>query len=430
MIVDSSTGCANHKCQGTIMNTQRLNFEYRSFAIASFAVLVALPMSALSARAQISDDVVRIGVLTDMEGVFSENAGPGSVLAAQMAVGDFGGSVAGKKVEVISADHQNKPDVASTIARDWYDTKGVDLIIDAISSPVGLAVQEISRARKKMFIATGSSSPRLSGEKCSETGIQWPLTSYANAKALVEGASQRDGKTWFFLTLDTVGGQDIVASFKPFIERTDGKVVGESRFPATKTDFSSNLLEARGSKADNVVIASSGASVVRIVKQAAEFKTMATGSRFVLPIAQIAEIAAIGLESGQGLLVTDAFYWALNDQSKAWSQRFYNLRKAIPSTNHVSDYTAVLHYLKAVDAISSDDGLKVAAKMREMPINDIMTKDGKILINGDVDRERHLFEVKKPSDSKEPLDLYNLVKTFTPGETTRPLAESRCPLVK
>lgn len=390
---------------------------------------IALGFSA-GAQAQISGDVVRIGVLTDMEGVFSESTGAGSVLAAKMAVEDFGGTVAGKKIEVISADHQNKPDVASTVSRGWYDNQGVDLIVDAIGSPVGLAVQEIARERKKMLIVDGVTTPRFTGEACSETGFMWVFSAYTNAKALAQGGVESVGKNWYFLAYDNAGGQGIVQSVTPFVTQFGGKIVGESKFPLNQTDFSSQLLQAQASKANAVVIAASGAPVVSILKQAREFRTMAAGGKFVLPFTYISEIHALGLENAQGALLSEPFYWAMNDESKAWSKRFFAQRKAMPTTIHAGIYTSILHYLKAIEKVKTDDGLKVAGAMRELPINDFMTKNGKIRIDGDVDRQRQVYEVKAPKESKEPYDYYKVVRSFGLGETIRPLGNTGCPLVK
>lgn len=401
----------------------------RTVAKAS-AVALACTLAAAGASAQVSGDVVRIGVLTDMEGVFSESTGAGSVLAARMAVEDFGGTVGGKKIEVVSADHQNKPDIASTVARSWYDTQGVDLIVDVIGSPVGLAVQEIARERKKMLVAHGVTTPRFTGEACSETGVMWLFSAYSNAKSLAQGGVENVGKNWYFLALDNAGGQGIVQSITPFVTQYGGKVVGESKFPLNQTDFSSQLLQAQASRSNVYVVAASGAPVVGVLKQAREFRTLASGGKFVLPFTYISEIHSLGLETAQGTLLSEPFYWAMNDDAKAWSKRFFAQRKAMPTTIHAGIYTSVLHYLKSIDKIKTDDGLKVATAMREMPINDFMTKDGKILANGDVDRQRQIYEIKAPKDSKEPYDYYKLVRSFGLGETHRPVAESNCPLVK
>lgn len=416
-------------------NTQPIQSRFTSLAQRVLACKLAVAAAAfsllgLSAQAQVSDNVVRIGLLTDMEGPFSEMTGPGAVLAVKMAIEDFGGKVAGKPIEVVSADHQNKPDVASTIARTWYDTQGVDLIVDAIGSPIGLAVQEIARARKKMLITDGVSTPKFTGENCSDTGMQWPYDANTNAIALAAGAIATGGKSWYLLTLDTVGGRGLTSSLKPFVTKLGGKVAGETFFSLSQTDYSSQLLQAQASKANIFVVASGGGTLVNILKQAREFQTLSGGGRFLLPVSSISDVHSIGLRDAQGALLTEPFYWALNDQTKAWSRRFFEQRKKMPTTWHAGIYTSILHYLKAIKAIGTDDGPKVAAKMRATPINDFMTKNGKIRINGDVDRQRYLFEVKKPEESKEPYDYYKLVKTFGLGETNIPLAETGCPLVK
>jgi branched-chain amino acid transport system substrate-binding protein len=365
-----------------------------------------------------------------MEGGFSELSGAGSVLAAQMAVQDFGGTVAGAKIEVVSADHQNKPDVASSIARSWYDNDGVDLIVDAPGSNIALAVQELARERKKMLIVHAVATTKFTGEACSETGIMWLFTGYSNAKALGQGVVDSGGKNWYFLTIDTEGGTGIQAPLQAFVESAGGKVVGTSRFPLTTTDFSALLLQAQASGADIIAIASSGANVQAIIKQGREFQTLANGAKFLVPFIYITEVNAIGLENGQGTLAVEPFYWALNEESKAFSRRFFEKMQRMPTSAQAGVYTSILHYLKSIEKAGSDDGVTVAAAMRELPINDFMTKNGKVRIDGDVDRERYIFEVKAPSESTEPWDYYKLISTLDTTATTRPLAETGCPLVK
>jgi branched-chain amino acid transport system substrate-binding protein len=381
-------------------------------------------------NAQISDNVVRIGVLTDMEGGFSELSGKGSVLAAQMAAEDYGGTVAGKKIEIISADHQNKPDVASSLARSWYDQGGVDLIVDVPGSNIALAVQELARERKKMLIVDAVAANKFSGEACSDTGIMWLFNGYSNAKALGQGLVDNGATSWYFLTIDTEGGTGIQQPLQQFVEKAGGKVVGTSRFPLTTTDFSALLLKAQASGAKIIGIASSGANVQAIIKQGREFQTLAGGARFVVPFIYITEVNAIGLENGQGTLAVEPFYWALNDDSKRWSRRYFDKMKKMPTSSQAGVYTSILHYLKAVEKIGADDGPKVAAAMRDLPINDFMTSNGRVRIDGDVDRERYIFEVKKPSESTEPWDYYKTISKLGPTATTRPLNETGCPLVK
>jgi branched-chain amino acid transport system substrate-binding protein len=398
-------------------------------AIGAFSLAVGLSLPQ-AVSAQVSNDVVKIGVLTDMEGNFAEATGPGSVLAARMAVADFGGTVLGKRIEVVFADHQNKPDVASTVAREWYDAAGVDLIVDAVGSPIALAVQELARQRKKMLIVDGVSTLKFTNELCSETGIMWIFTSYSNSKALGQGAVDSGAKNWYFLTLDTAGGQAIVSSLMPFMEKAGGKVVGNSKFPLNATDFSSYLLQAQASKPDVFALATSGASIVNLIKQGQEFQTLKGGARFVAPFLYISDIHAIGIASAKGTLLTEPFYWDMNAESRSFSKRFFEQRKSMPTAVHAGVYTSIMHYLKAVKQAGTDDGPKVAAAMRAIPINDFMTKNGQIRVDGDVDRERYVFEVKKPEESKGPYDYYKVVKTFAPAETTFPLSESTCALVK
>jgi len=399
-------------------------------ALSVAAVVATLLGHSPAAHAQGPGDVVKIGVLTDMEGNFAEATGPGSVLAARMAVADFGGTVLGRRVEVIYADHQNKPDVASTIARDWYDNGGVDLIVDAVGSPIALAVQEIARQRKKMLIVDAVSTLKFTNELCSETGIMWLNTSYSNAKALGQGVVDSGARNWYFLTLDTVGGQAIDSSLMPVVEKAGGKVLGNSKFPLSTTDFSPYLLPAQAAKPDVFALATSGASIVNLIKQGQEFQTLRGGARFVAPFVHISDIHAMGLANAKGTLLTEPFYWDLNTDSRAFSQRFFSQRKSMPTDAQAGVYTSIMHYLKAVRQAGTDNGPKVAAAMRAMPINDFMTRNGRIRADGDVDRERYVFEVKKPEESKGPYDFYKLIKTFAPAETTFPLSESTCSLVK
>jgi branched-chain amino acid transport system substrate-binding protein len=396
----------------------------------SIAALAALLCHTPKANAQETGNVIKIGVLTDMEGNFSEATGPGSVLAARMAVADFGGKVLGKRIEVVYADHENKPDVASTIARDWYDNDGVDLIVDAVGSPIALAVQEIARQRKKMLIVDAVSTMKFTNELCSDTGIMWLYTSYSNAKALGQGVVDSGAKNWYFLTLDTIGGKAITSSLVPFIEKAGGKVVGNTRFPLSTTDFSSYLLPAQAAKPDVFALATAGASVDNLIKQGQEFKTLSGGARFVAPFMNISDIHDIGLANAQGTLLTEPFYWDLNAGSRAFSQRFFSQRHAMPTALQAGVFTSIMHYLKAVRQAGTDDGPKVAAAMRAIPINDFMTTNGRVRADGDVDRDRYVFEVKKPDESKGPYDYYKLIKTFAPTETTFPLSDSTCSLVK
>jgi branched-chain amino acid transport system substrate-binding protein len=412
------------------MQLTRIANRAAATALSTAALAAGLLGLSCAALAQVSGDVVKIGVLTDMEGNFAEATGAGSVLAARMAVADFGGTVLGKRIEVVSADHQNKPDVASTIARDWYDNAGVDLIADAVGSPIALAVQELARQRKKMLIVDGVSTLKFTNELCSETGMMWIFTSYSNSKALAQGAVDSGAKNWYFLTLDTAGGQAIVSSLTPFMEKAGGKVVGSSKFPLSATDFSSYLLQAQAAKPDVFALATSGASIVNLIRQGQEFQTLRGGARFVAPFLYISDIHSIGVANAKGTLLTEPFYWDLNAESRAFSQRFFSQRKSMPTAAQAGVYTSIMHYLKAIRQAGTDDAPKVAAAMRAIPINDFMTKNGRVRPDGDVDRERYVFEVKNPEESKGPYDYYKLTKTFAPAETTFPLSESTCSLVK
>lgn len=382
------------------------------------------------AAAQISGDTVKIGVLTDLGGVFSDTAGKGSIIAAQLAIADFGGTVRGKKIELVTADHQLKPDIASTIARRWYDAEGVDMIVDVPGSNIALAVQEVARSRKKLLIVQGVAADVFSGESCSETGIQWLFTGYTNAQALGRGAIERGGKSWYFFTIDTEGGTGIQDPLAKVLVEAGGKVAGVTRFAPATTDFSSMLLQAQATGAQVFAIASAGSSVINLIKQGGEFRVLAKGAQFLTPFLYITEVHAIGAEAAQGTILVDPFYWDLNDQTRAWGRRYFEAMGKMPNTPHAGVYTSILHYLKTIDKIGSDDGAAVAKAMREMPVNDFMTKDGKVRADGFVERERRLFQVKRPAESKADWDLYALLRTFEASETSPPVKASRCPLLK
>jgi branched-chain amino acid transport system substrate-binding protein len=371
---------------------------------------------------------IRLGVLTDMSSLYTDNGGRGSVVAAQMAVDDFSGEVLGRKVEVISGDHQNKADVGAAIARRWLDNEKVELILDVPNSAVALAVQEITRQKKKVFIPTGAATSRLTGDECSMTGIHWTYDTYALSQGTTKAIARLGAKKWFFLSADYSLGSQLEADSRKVIDATGGRVVGSVKHPVNTADFSSFLLQAQSSNADVIALADAGGDFINAVKQAGEFG-LTKQQKLVGLLVFIADIHSLGLQSAQGLMLSSAFYWDLNDETRAWSRRFIDKTQKVPTMNHAGTYGAVMHYLKAVQAVGTLDGPTVAAKMREMPVNDFMTKNGKIRADGRLVRDMYLFQVKTPEESKYKYDYYKLLATIPGEEAFRPMEEGGCPLL-
>jgi branched-chain amino acid transport system substrate-binding protein len=394
------------------------------------AVTASATLSMLAAQAQISDDVVKIGVMNDMSGLYADISGQGSVEAARMAIADFGGTVNGKKIELVSADHQNKPDVGGAIARQWYDNDKVDAIVDVPTSSVALAVQDVARERKKVFLISGAASSDLTGKACSATGIHWTYDTVALANGTGSAVVKAGGDSWFFITADYAFGHALERDTSAVVTANGGKVLGAVRVPLNTPDFSSYLLQAQASKAKIVGLANAGGDTINSIKQAAEFGLVEGGQKLAGLLVFVTDIHSLGLKTANGLQLTEAFYWDQTDETRAWSKRFMEKINHAPTMVQAGVYGAVMHYLNAIKAIGSDDGLTVVKKMRETPINDFMTKNGKILDNGRVIRDMYLFEVKKPADSKGPWDYYKQISTI-PGEQAfkRP-GGNECPLVK
>ena len=392
--------------------------------------LIALIFSISPGVAFCADaDPVKIGVLADMSGVYADIGGQGSVEAVKMAIEDFGGSVLGKPIEVVSADGQNKPDVASGIARNWYDS-GVDVITDIPASGMALAIMQLSKDKKKIAMVTSAGSSDITGKSCSPYTAHWTWDTYAMSHGTGETIAKRGGKDWFFITADYVFGQTLERDTAAVVTANGGKVLGSVKHPLNTSDFSSYLLQAQSSGAKIIGLANGGADTTNTVKQAIEFGLPKSGAQLVALIAFISDIHSLGLKDAQGLMLTEAFYWDLDDATRAWSQRFYQRNKRMPSMTQAGAYGAVTHYLKAVKAVGSKDADKVMAQMRATPINDFMTHDGTLRIDGRVLRDMYLFQVKKPDESKGEWDLYKLVATIPAAEAFRPLSDGGCPLVK
>ncbi len=397
---------------------------------ALLAGVMAACLSALPAAAQISDNVVKVGVLTDMGGPYADNVGAGAVLAAQMAAEDFGGTVNGAKIEIISADHQNKSDVGSSLARKWYDTEQVDTITEVVSSAVALSVQQISREKNKLFLATGPGTPDLTGKACSPNGLHWAYDNYAYANVVAGAVVRRGQKDWFFLTADYSFGHALEEQAARVVKSNGGTVKGSARHPLGSADFSSFLLQAQSSGAGVVGLANAGTDMINAIKQASEFGLPQSGVNMAALLVNLPDINALGLENAKGLLLADSFYWDMNDETRAWSKRFMaRFNGKAPGSLQAAVYGAVTHYLKAVKAANSDDPKVVMAEMRKQPINDFYTKNATLREDGRVVRDMYLLQVKTPDESKAPWDFYKVVATVPGEQAFRPMAEGGCALV-
>jgi branched-chain amino acid transport system substrate-binding protein len=397
--------------------------------------LLALSICALfaagAAQAQISDGVVKIGVLSDMSSLYADLDGAGSVLAATMAVEDFGAAAKGMKVEIISADHQNKPDVGSAVARQWFDTDKVDLITGTTNSGVALAVNQITKDKGKAFIVSGAASADLTGKACSPNTIHWTYDTWMLANGTGNAIVKTGGDTWFFLTADYAFGHALERDTEAVVLKTGGKVLGKVRAPLNTQDFSSFLLQAQASKAKIIGLANAGGDTRNSLKQAAEFGIVKGGQNLAGLLVFLTDVHALGLPTAQGLIFTETFYWDMNDQTRAFTKRFVARNKDIyPTMIHAGVYAGVLHYLKAVDALKGDGGTKVIAKMKEIPTDDPLFGKGTVRVDGRKIHPAYLFEVKKPAESKGPWDYYKTRATIPADQAFRPLKDGECPLVK
>jgi branched-chain amino acid transport system substrate-binding protein len=392
---------------------------------------LAAALGAGAASAQISDNVVKIGVLTDMSSLYTDLAGAGSVAAARMAVEDSGIEKRGIKVEIVSADHQNKPDVGSNIARQWYDVDKVDVIVDVPNSGVALAVNQITRDKGKAFLASGPASSDLTGKACSPNTVHWTYDTWMLANGTGSAIVKSGGDTWFFLTADYAFGLALERDTEAVVLKNGGKVLGKVRAPINTQDFSSFLLQAQASKAKIIGLANAGGDTTNSIKQAAEFGIVKSGQNLAGLLVFLTDIHALGLPTAQGLIVTNTFYWDSNDQTRAFAKRFSERDKGIyPTMVHAGVYASILHYLKAVEALKSDDGTKVVAKMKEMPTDDPLFGKGTIRVDGRKIHPAYLVEVKKPAESKGPWDYYKMRATIPADQAFRPLADGGCSLVK
>ncbi len=395
-------------------------------------LLAAAAMLALSAgaQAQISGNVVKIGVLNDQSSLYADLSGQGSVLAAKMAIEDFGAAKKGIKTEVIFADHQNKADVGSQIANKWYDAEGVDVIVDTPNSGVALAVNQITKDKKKAFLVSGAATADLSGKACSPNTIHWTYDTWMLANGTGNAIVKTGGDSWFFLTADYAFGHALERDTEAVVLKTGGKVLGKVRHPLNTQDFSSFLLQAQASKAKIVGLANAGGDTTNAIKQASEFGIVKGGQNLAGLLVFLTDVHALGLEKAQGLIFTESWYWDLNDASRAWTKRFAAANGGkYPTMVHAGVYSAVLHYLKAVEATKSDDGTKVIAEMKKLPTDDPLFGKGTVRADGRKVHPAYLVEVKKPAESKGPYDYYKVRATIPADQAFRPMAEGGCPLV-
>lgn len=397
----------------------------RALAALAAAFLVAAP-----AAAQLSDDAVKLGVLTDLSGLYSDGTGKGSVAAAEMAAADFGGTVLGRPIRVIAADHLNKPDVGLAIARRWYDQDKVDAIFGVGNSAVALAVQPLAQEKRRIAVATAPGTTELTGKACAPLGVQWTYDNYALAKGTVTPLVRGGGRKWFFITSDYAFGHSLEQNAADLVRRLGGEVAGAVRAPLGETDYSSHLLRAAASGANVVGIAAAGLDLVNIVKQMGEFGLARRGIQPAALLCLLTNVRAMGLQTAQGLVFTEAYYWDQNDETRAFARRFEAIHGRPPTMMQASVWGAVTHYLNAIRDAGTDAAEPVMARMRATPINDFMTRNGRIREDGRVIRDMYLLRAKRPQDSRSEWDLLEVAGTIPGEEAYRPLAESECPLVR
>jgi branched-chain amino acid transport system substrate-binding protein len=379
---------------------------------------------------QVSDDVVKIGVLTDMAGVTADITGEGSVVAAEMAVEEFGKTVLGKPIQIISADHQHKADIGASIARKWLDVEKVDAIADIPNSAVALAIQNLTREKKRIALFSGAGTTGLTNDQCSPYGFHWTYDTYSVSHGTASAVVKAGGTSWFMLASDYAFGHQLAKDAGDVVKANGGKVLGEVRHPLGAADFSSFLLQAQSSGAKVIGLANAGADTVNAIKQAGEFGIVEQGQSLAALILFLQDVHSLGLEVSKGTYLTTASYWDIDDQSRAWSLKFKSRTGMMPSMIHAGVYGSVLHYLKAVEKAGTDDPDKVAAAIRELPINDAFTHDAHVREDGRVLRDMYLARVKDPSASKGEWDYFEIVSKIPAADTVWPLDKSTCPLVK
>ena len=382
-----------------------------------------------AAQAQISDDVVRIGVLSDMSSLYSDATGKGSLIAAQMAAADYGGKVKGKPIDVIGADHQNKPDVGSNIARQWYDQGGVDVIVDVPTSSVALAVAQITREKNKVFLNSGAGTSDLTGSQCSPNTIHWTYDTFALSNVAGKAMVERGENTWYFITADYAFGHALERDAADVVKKHGGQVLGAVRAPLNTPDFSSFLLQAQSSGAKVIALANAGGDTQNAIKQAVEFGIVQGGQKLLALLMQITDTHSLGTKTAGGMILTDGFYWDLSDETRAFSKRFLEKVGHMPTMIQAGIYSGVMHYLKAIEETGTDEAKAVIAKMKATPVNDFFARNGRIREDGRMVHDMYLMQVKTAAESKGEWDLYNVLATVPGDQAYRPMSEGGCPLV-
>jgi branched-chain amino acid transport system substrate-binding protein len=405
---------------------------YLTRSLISGVAALSIAFAASQSSAQISGDVVRIGVLTDMNSIYADINGMGAVEAARMAIEDFGGTVRGKKIDLVFADTQNKADIGVAVGGRWFDVEGVDVIAGASSSAVSLAIQTLAASKNKIFLASDPASSDITGKACNANTVHWVYDTYALANGTGAAVVQSGGDTWYFLTADYAFGYALERDVSAVVTKAGGKVLGSVRHPLNTSDFSSFILQAQSSKSKIVGLANAGGDTINSIKQAAEFGVVRGGQKLAGLLVFISDIHSLGLETAQGLQLTTAFYWDRTDETRKWSKRWGDrFRNRRPTMVQAGFYASILHYLKAVEALGTDEpGDKVVAKMKELPTDDPLFGKGSIRVDGRKMHDMYLFEVKKPSESKGPWDYYKLVRTIPAAQAFRPLDQGGCKLVK
>ena len=396
----------------------------------SLTLVAALSAAFAPVQAQVSDNVVRIGVLTDLSGAYSDIAGKGAIIATQMAIDDFNAKEKPAfKVEMVSADHQNKADIAANKAREWFEKGGVDMVSEMVTTSVALAVQKIAKEKNRIALVGGAASTRITNEDCNDVTVHWTYDTYAVSNGTAKAVTQGGGKKWFFLTADYAFGQSLEKDATAVVKANGGEVIGSVRHPFPGSDFSSFLLKAQSSGAQIIGLANAGADTINSIKQAAEFG-ITPKQQLAGLLMFITDVHSLGLKATQSMYLTEGFYWNLNDDTRAWSKRFFDQHKRMPTMVQAGQYSAVMHYLKAVKAVGGDDTAKVMAQMKKTPVNDFFAKNGTIRADGRMVHDMYLLQVKKPAESTTPWDYYNVRATIPAAEAFQPLSASTCPLIK
>ena len=403
--------------------------KFSRHAIVAATLSLSL-MIGSAAQAQQSDAPLKIGVMTDFGSVYSDIGGAGNVEGAKMAIEEFGGTMFGKPIELITADPQMKADIAANIARKWYEAENVDMIIDLPTSATALAAMEMSKRYEKIMIITDAASSDITGKSCSPYTAHWTYDTYSNAHTVGSAVVKQGGDSWFFITADYLFGHSIERDVSEVVKAAGGKILGSARHPLNTSDFSSFLLQAQASKAKIIGLANAGGDTINAIKQAAEFGIVAGGQKLAGIVMFISDIHSLGLKMAQGLIITEAYYWDQNERTRAFGKKFFERMKRMPSMNQASTYSATLHYLKAVKAAGTRDTKAVLAKMREMPVRDAFTDNGYLREDGRMVHSMFLLEVKKPEESKYPWDYYKILAEVPGDQVFRPMKDGGCPLIK